>query len=878
MAEFNPFLPQPNIPDWTNAPGRLIDGSGLGEIFGKVVQNVSASYKDIKDTKATNDIYDAADSMIENVRTETLSEAAGIPPDVARAMDRATLMRKAFESGKYSEAAFYNKIGTWSKEMRVRYPQYKDVIDQQLGRVMGRTPANEEMDAVRRQYEAEQTARSKAADEKQKFIEKNPGVLTPEEEVEFLTSTNPEVTNRLMLKGTLLASDRARYDHELKQLEQNAKAGSLEAAPVVSQLVSNIERQVYLGAIGKGGGTLQALRNEINRMREGGFTPQETEIANNLIQEAIASVDQAWVAGTTTAGENGKALADYFANDPTAWNAQKNKIDQIKADLNGLLTGKAGVFEWNATKQAALTNARMQKLEDALGADFVDGLKGIEALVGTENMNVIYQSIAQTEGKDPITDYMTGLIVGKTVKEGDIGNSISEVLKNVDPAHKAQANKSARGAVEALVKTASDTNLPLEARQKAAVSIYTDTENKFFRTLKDTPDNTGLSSREKAFLRLSSPEQERMMKELGLEKEYTAWVKNTAPALYATVVDEVNATNEGTKYVDIAFNGNTMQLEAKLNTKLVKDPAKLTKWLQQVRSGKNPLMSDVPPDIPLEDLDQLKVGLDAVQKLNMINGALSRALKSENPGMSPEDLGKALQQYMSNMKASYNKKEPWQTRAIEAIGQWAKDTITGKTASDNAKRVADDLKNLQQGEDFGVVPEGDMDFNVLEGGSVTSPVGTTPDTGDDTANSVLAFIHGAEGADYNTVFGGGKVDAANMTVADVLARTENAGSSAFGAVQVMKATLQGLVKNGVVTPDQKMDQATQDKIGVALLKEAGYDDWKAGKLSDGAFADKLAGIWASLPVKGGKSKYEADGVNKARVSRADVLALLEDLR
>jgi muramidase (phage lysozyme) len=773
-------------------------------------------------------------------------------------------MKKAFASGKYSEATFYNKMGTWSKEMRVRYPQYKEVIDQQLGRVMGRTPANLEMDAVRTQMEAEMSSQGKAADDKQKFIDKNKGVLTPEEEVELLTSTNPEVTNRLMLKGTLLSSDRVRLEYETKQLEQDVKAGALEAAPVVSQLASNIERQVYLGAIGKGGGTLQSLRNEINRMREGGFSPEETERANGMIQEAIASVDQAWIAGTTTPNASGKALADYFASDPTAWNAQKAKIEAIKQDLGGLLTGKAGVFEWNATKQAALTNVRMQKLEDALGSDFVDGLKAIESLVGTENMNTIYGSISQSEGKDPITDYMTGLIVGKTVKEGDIGVSITEVLKSVDPAHRAQANKSARGAVEALVKTASDTNLPIEARHKAALAVYTDTDNKFFRTLKDTPDNTGRSSREKAFLRLSSPEQEAMMKELGLQKEYTNWVKTTSPALMATVVEEVNATNVNTKYVDIRVNPNTLQAEVTLNKKLVKDPAKLAKWLQQASSGRPMSMSDVPGDIPIEDLTQLKVGLDAVQKLNMINGALARALKSENPGMTNVDLGKALTQYMGNLQSTYTKAEPWTTKFYESL----------KNADWFATEAQKQWEKDQTGEDFGIVPGGDTNFNVQED-SLSS-------LGDDDAAAILGFVSKAEGADFNTLFGGSKVILEEKTVAEVQqmqrAHGKKTGSSATGAYQVMRKTLSDLIDQGVVDPDEPFTEDVQNRIGMALLERRGYADWKSGKLSTEQFADRLAQEWAALPLGSGKSAHEGKMGNKARVPRAELVAMLEGLK
>lgn len=876
MAEFNPFLPQPNIPDWTNAPGRLIDGSGLGEIFGKLAVNVAETYGTAKQNKAAVDLYDSADAAAEQGRTEALANAAGVPLDVAQGMKKADLFKRAFASGKFSEADFFRKMDVWSKEMRVRYPQYKELVDQQLTRVMGRTPANLEMDAVRQQIEGELTASSAAAGKDQTFLKEvsEKGALTGEEIIEYQNApAGSEVRQKLKTKALLLMSDRANFDHANKVLEQNVKAGALEAAPVVSQLASNIERQVYLGAIGKAG-SLQQLRAEIERMREGGFTPEETQIANTLITDAKASVDQAWLAGTTTPNETGKALADYFASDPTAWNAQLKRIEQIKADLDGLLTGKAGVFEWNATAASALTNQQVQDFRNKIGPDFYDGFEGLKKLIGDDNANTLYQSISQSEGKDPIKDYMTGLLTGTALKNDSIG-SVADAVSSVDPSLRSAANQGVRQTVEALVQTATNKDFPVEGRKKAAMTLYSDPENKFLRSLKDVPDSSGRSSREKAFIRLTSPEQEKMMKELGLEKEYTAWVKNTSPALYATVVEEVNATNTGTKYLDVTFNPNTLKAEIKLNRSLIKDPAKLEKYLSQIRSGKPVSTSSIPSDIPVEDLDQIKAGIDAVQKLNLINDALARALKSENPGMKQEDLVKAIDGYMGDFAKSYAKDEYWQTKVWNAIGTFIKENsaLTGGIEK-GRKQNQKDL----DGENFGVIPEGDVSFNALEGGSVTSPVGTTPDTGDDTANAVLAFIHGAEGADYNTVFGGGKVDAAGMTVADVLARTENAGSSAFGAVQVMKKTLQGLVKNGVVAPDQKMDQATQDKIGLALMKEAGYDDWKAGKLSDNVFADNLASIWASLPVKGGKSKYEADGVNKARVTRGQVLALLDDLR
>jgi hypothetical protein len=271
----------------------------------------------------------------------------------------------------------------------------------------------------------------------------------------------------------------------------------------------------------------------------------------------------------------------------------------------------------------------------------------------------------------------------------------------------------------------------------------------------------------------------------------------------------------------------------------------------------------------IDELQNIRSMAKATQRLNLVMKAQVDAMKAR--GLSNDAILEELKLNLGEL--SPGKQDPFITQMIPMMGESLKnaDWLGNKAQADWEKK--------QFGDNFGANPEGTgTQLNVLEGGSTTSTVGTTPDTGDDIANSVLAFIHGAEGADYNTVFGGGKIDAGGMTVADVLARTENAGSSAFGAVQVMKKTLQGLVKNGVVTPDQKMDQATQDAIGMALMKEAGYDDWKAGKLSDGKFADKLAAVWASIPDKSNKSVYAGDGVNKATVSRGEVLAFLEQLK
>jgi hypothetical protein len=59
----------------------------------------------------------------------------------------------------------------------------------------------------------------------------------------------------------------------------------------------------------------------------------------------------------------------------------------------------------------------------------------------------------------------------------------------------------------------------------------------------------------------------------------------------------------------------------------------------------------------------------------------------------------------------------------------------------------------------------------------------------------------------------------------------------------------------VLTGEEKFDQASQDKMAVALLKGRGYDDWQEGKITRKQFVDRLAWEWAWLPNTSGRSHY-----------------------
>jgi muramidase (phage lysozyme) len=149
---------------------------------------------------------------------------------------------------------------------------------------------------------------------------------------------------------------------------------------------------------------------------------------------------------------------------------------------------------------------------------------------------------------------------------------------------------------------------------------------------------------------------------------------------------------------------------------------------------------------------------------------------------------------------------------------------------------------------------------------------------------ILDLIGRAESGGNYSVLVGGKTnpDLPNMTISEVLAfqsnmRAQGHESTAVGKYQIIQKTLQGLLAQGVVSPNETFSPGTQDKLAIALLKEVGWPNFQSGKMSADQMADAIAHIWAGFPLASGQSAYQGLGSNKATVGRQEVLTALTDV-
>jgi conjugal transfer mating pair stabilization protein TraG len=146
------------------------------------------------------------------------------------------------------------------------------------------------------------------------------------------------------------------------------------------------------------------------------------------------------------------------------------------------------------------------------------------------------------------------------------------------------------------------------------------------------------------------------------------------------------------------------------------------------------------------------------------------------------------------------------------------------------------------------------------------------------------------GGNYNAYYGNStnsKLQFTSMSVDEVLRWQQRfieggSPSSAVGRYQFINATLQSLASELSIDENTLFDQQIQDRLAARLLEKRGLSSYMAKNISKEAFAHNLSKEWAGLPQAIGEnpeqSYYNGDGLNKSRVSLAEVYSSIATLR
>lgn len=708
MAEFNPEMRFGNIPDWTNAPGRLIDMSDLFQGLTRGANRAVEVMAVDQENKVDDKLRDAAEAAAEQGRLESLG-VGDVPAALKQDFDRATLYRQALEAGTYDSTKFNTRMIAWAKQMRAQYPGHAKLIDAHIARVTGSTPANDILTTLVK--EKDELTKAAIAADKEEFtrLKDMSEVLPPSMVTEYQNTSDPVVKGRItnaFFRLKAVNAETKRYNDELKNATE---ANATQASTVLAKNVDELSTRFFQGVAGQTGMSLTKLRDTITKFSEGGFSPEETAQLHEMGASAKAWLDSEYARITTSAAtKDGRSLSELLANDYAKMENQKKRVDELKGMIDGLISGEKSGF---LAVQTAIETARNQSTVDKLFAgsqgEVLRNWKALESIIGKDLMHTFYMENLQKDENDPIKASFKAAIMLQSVGEGqNIGTVTQQYIDQVanDPALAPLFNEGYRGGVEALVKMTQDDEMPLEARNKALTAIIADTEGVMLRHLKDTPDKTGLSSRDKAFKVLTTPAMAEAAEKLGRGAEYRNWVLSQGQLLYGEAIGDINSLNTNSRWFTYRWNPDKLSLDLTFTEGAnIPDKPALAAYIRGLRNDIGEKNMQASAEIVI-DAKAARESAGMLQKINMINEAMVSALKAENPKIKPEELNQRIIELMGDLNT-----DPKKGGLVKQILDFVQKDIDWFGTKAQA-----DWKKEQQGENFGVDPGGNLEFRALE--------------------------------------------------------------------------------------------------------------------------------------------------------------------
>jgi conjugal transfer mating pair stabilization protein TraG len=152
------------------------------------------------------------------------------------------------------------------------------------------------------------------------------------------------------------------------------------------------------------------------------------------------------------------------------------------------------------------------------------------------------------------------------------------------------------------------------------------------------------------------------------------------------------------------------------------------------------------------------------------------------------------------------------------------------------------------------------------------------------------IAQGESRGNYNAYFGNAgntSIRFTDMTLAEVLQWqeqyvAEGNASNAVGRYQIIRPTLEGLIRERNLDLDATFNEPMQDQLAIALLERRGAKEFANDTLSAEQFAYRLSMEWAALPKVVGDapedSYYAGDGLNQSRVESAAILNAIDKFK
>lgn len=866
MANFNPGLQPTADPDYERSVGNVnlinaeaqnksVDSAKWDAFFKSVSKGISLADKAVASSakeevqagyEGLNQKYglDADSTLQGEVPVSPSAVAQDQPPRSEQNRIASDLKRAqaAYDQGKFSYSRYYAELENIMKGVKSRYPGYSDIIDKQVESITGVTPANALAKARMSEFNQLQAQATEKLDAKEKFILNNADELTPAQRSDLNSgkmSVDEAVKNIWDRQGEVKDVQRTIHNLSMKKAEndltsQEAEKGAGDvtygihrmAMEDVSTLANKAKEDIEKGTYdpSRYGLLLEQTKLSFQQkatqaIEQGVGNSLPFEKKQKLINDAVSNFDN--IAKVFTSKDSG--MLDYLKTDIEA---MKNK------DLRTILNDP----------QAGIPLRSIQAAQAAAGPQvaglLVDKMNKVGSL-GASIEGALTRSATPAQREDAISKKLT---MDQTVNMG-LGNlEKANPLKHIEDL-KSLGKDSPFAITRSLGMWRDSLTNPQygEAWNRNSASTIFGKDNQEFlsKAFKDP------YSRSVAYGILTSPEVTVAMQKLKGTQEYENYKEWAYNGYIQVLKDSTHRLSAvvNRPYLDLKFNEENGHFD------LV--PSKLGLEAASKYGASNAVQASV----ILEKLLGKGISED-VRRLNSSTDNISKILEGDKY-RTPEQLKNLV--HSLAVSTSGEKKGLWTWMAQQMMA-----------TQDIVDKSPDDL------EFGGKHPN----FTKASGTNGEPRSGLVSLIESDPGRALEAISKGESDSDYNRLVNrkgsreASRAPLVDMTVGEVLAyqggmKASGHPSTASGKYQIIRGTLRSLVREGVVSLDEKFNMEAQDRAAEALLKRRGLDDYLGGKIPLSRFMRNLGDEWEILkvsPTAYSRTKEELEKLRDSKLS------------
>lgn len=469
------------------------------------------------------------------------------PPGVSVATSEIARINQAYKDGRIGDTYYYSKVEALARQVRNKYPGYREIIDQKVSSIIGTNPANALRTSILQDLKQAQSAAQTRANSDESIIERGKEHLSPAKYSQYLQGNrSPEFINELKrdiqygeVKKQTISSQKSEY--ELRKAANTAKKEDIMA--IVTRDATDTVWKVMNDGIDAGGGlTIDSLNKKLAGFTQNGKMPTPEELAQlnqqfNLLENQLSTaLDRKF---TTPFGTKGQFTYAQEINDVTELNKIKEfALAPIRNMRKALTDGDTGLFTLYANSAKLMKDQTMQDILSR--SDTARKIQAAQTILGPAFGQLILEGGVFGKAVSDLAKVITMDSVAKSAT-GD-GNG-EDILRDAIRESRTKGSNAAKEPVATTLSThrqiLSSKNVSDQALAHEARTWFNPTRN--FLTARDLLTE---NSRQSVLQAWSSPEIVQNMARLKSSypqdwANYKSWVESSTRAVFSGTIAQL---------------------------------------------------------------------------------------------------------------------------------------------------------------------------------------------------------------------------------------------------------------------------------------------------------------------------------------------------